>query len=263
MKQRHNPGKSSRFERCVEEVSARGGVDDPAAVCAASLRSTGWKPRRNLFGFGGKQTYWYKLGRKPKPGEDFDGSYKAKDRAEAMRISKEIGQAHRKTIYVYRENPAEAAAALSEAFHGAPPDEVVEIERTEHYHEHVAGLAVLCEIHLAKSPVAKLDGFQGALLTSNEAGTQLYIDGGDQQVSHKLWPDLDWSKDSVILGRVTSIVYETAKFHLGKEDRKRGPYRHRLGEESGQMPDLVYDTVNRRLNFVGGNYRVRPEGIVD
>lgn len=35
-----NPGKGS-FARCVSEVSRRGGVDDPAAVCAAEKRKAG------------------------------------------------------------------------------------------------------------------------------------------------------------------------------------------------------------------------------
>lgn len=35
-----NPGKGS-FGRCVSEVSARGGVDDPRAVCAAAKRKAG------------------------------------------------------------------------------------------------------------------------------------------------------------------------------------------------------------------------------
>jgi hypothetical protein len=43
-----NPGKGS-FARCVSEVSRRGGVDDPAAVCAASKRKAGelLNPARN------------------------------------------------------------------------------------------------------------------------------------------------------------------------------------------------------------------------
>jgi hypothetical protein len=36
-----NPGKKGSFARCVSEVSRRGGVDDPAAVCAASKRRAG------------------------------------------------------------------------------------------------------------------------------------------------------------------------------------------------------------------------------
>jgi hypothetical protein len=40
MKRRRQPGKGS-FARCVEEVSRRGGVDDPRAVCAASKLKAG------------------------------------------------------------------------------------------------------------------------------------------------------------------------------------------------------------------------------
>lgn len=41
------PGRrSGRFERCVAKVRRRGGVQSPEAVCAASLRRTGWAPGR-------------------------------------------------------------------------------------------------------------------------------------------------------------------------------------------------------------------------
>ena len=59
------------------------------------------------------------------------------------------------------------------------------------------------------------------------------------------------------------MTYNTAKFHLGKSDRKPGPYIHQMGEETGDQPELMYDTINERLSFVGGHYQVRPEGIVD
>ena len=47
-----NPGKSRRFERCVKSVKAsarRSGrsVTSPEAVCASSLRKTGWTPQGN------------------------------------------------------------------------------------------------------------------------------------------------------------------------------------------------------------------------
>lgn len=203
------PRKARKFERCVTRVRRRGGVVDPAAVCAASLRRTGWKPGRK----GGQI------------------------------------------------NPAEAAAELSEAFHGRPPESATQIDEDLHYHGQLAGLGELEEIELEDG--LTLDGFQGAILASNEAGSQLFISGGDQQVSLRRFPNVDATKERVLLGRVARIVYVTAKYHLGKQDRKTGPYEHELGEESGELPYLEYDTVNARLSFVGGAYRVEPEGVVD
>lgn len=148
-----------------------------------------------------------------------------------------------------RKNPAVDAAALAEAFHGTPPGEATEIDESVHEHEYLAGLGELDEITLDRG---KLDGFQGALLASNEAGTQLFIVGGDQQVPAKSWPDLDWSKERVLLGEIRAVVYTTAKAHLGKADRRRGPYSHKL--KPGGF--LEYDTVNRKLAFVGGRYHI-------
>lgn len=39
------------------------------------------------------------------------------------------------------------------------------------------------------------------------------------------------------------------------------PYRHEFGEDGGEMPFLVYDELNKKLQIVGGTYEVRDVGI--
>lgn len=153
-----------------------------------------------------------------------------------------------------KANPAAEAAALSEAFHGRPVGEVVELEETLREHAHLAGLGTLDLIELEDGTT--LEDFEGALLASNEEGTQLFIAGGDQRVSLRRFPDVDESKELINLGPVRRIVYTTDKQHLGRADKKRGPYEHELGEESGRLPDLIYDAVNERLSFAGGAYSI-------
>ena len=38
-------------------------------------------------------------------------------------------------------------------------------------------------------------------------------------------------------------------------------YFHKLGEVSGKLPHVTYDTINKLLGIVGGEYEILPEGI--
>lgn len=93
------------------------------------------------------------------------------------------------------------------------------------------------------------------LLCSNEHGTQLYFIGGDQSVDlfaiHM--SDPGWLKDSMILGEVKEITYCTRKDFDNFEEVD---YYHALGEETGERPQLRYDTLNKRLYLDGGQYRI-------
>jgi hypothetical protein len=150
-------------------------------------------------------------------------------------------------------NPVESAAALSEAFHGRPAEKVTEYEETVHEHSVLTGLGRLLSVELKGG--TKIEFGPDTQLASNEAGTQLYAVGGDQEIDLDGF-DVDPEKESVCLGQVKRIDYKTAKFHLGKTDKTPGPYTHKLGEESGKLPLLCYDTVNRLVSFVGGSYRI-------
>ena len=156
-----------------------------------------------------------------------------------------------------KRNPVKAAAALSEAFHGRRAERITDYVDELHEHSTLAELGRLNEIVLAGRPVRVIRFDAETRLASNEDGTQLFIVGGDQSLDLKHeFPDCDASKEKVWLGEVESVTYTTAKMHLGREDKTPGPYIHKLGEEGGTRPLLVYDTRNEMLEFVGGSYRI-------
>jgi hypothetical protein len=153
-----------------------------------------------------------------------------------------------------RPNPYESAAELSEAFHGRPAESVSLIETPLHVHGTLTELGRLVSLELKDGTELEFDA--DVMLSSNEAGTHLFIDGGDQSVDLSMFPECDPTKEACSLGKAKYVTYWTAKFHLGKRDKTEGPYRHKFGEESGDMPSLEYDTVNRLLSLVGGHYHI-------
>lgn len=161
-----------------------------------------------------------------------------------------------------KRNPEEAAAELSEAWHGRPAKHATDHIDKVHYHGVLTDLGRLKEITVMVSDRKgqKIHFDSDTRLASSENGKQLYVVGGDQSL------DLgclgidgeEAEKDLVEVGRVFSLVYVTAKQHLGKADREVGPYEHELGEDGGTMPILVYDTMNETVGFVGGSYFIDP-----
>jgi hypothetical protein len=59
------------------------------------------------------------------------------------------------------------------------------------------------------------------------------------------------------LGKLVSVAYETHK------NGEKAVWEHEFGEEGGKRPDLVADVDTDRLHIVGGDYKIRPEGIID
>lgn len=60
------------------------------------------------------------------------------------------------------------------------------------------------------------------------------------------------------LGEVQSVVYKTAKPHLGFNNAVY--FKHKFGEEGGARPRLIL-TTDGLLKLVGGDYTVKKEGI--
>lgn len=173
-------------------------------------------------------------------------------------------------------NPAPAAAALYESWTGEPSTHETVVVDTIHAHAHLTDLARLVAF--------KLRGVRGQLkftdhstrLCSNETGTQLYIRGGDQAINLDDFNTvsnrrIDPTKDSVVLGEIEYLYYSARKPFLGKEHTKTGVYKHKLGEETGNRPVLLYDTRSALLSISGGSYYIKPgdydgkhsRGIVD
>lgn len=179
-------------------------------------------------------------------------------------------------------NPIDTAQARYERFHGRPSEELVDIVTPMHEHTVVAGIG-----DLKKLVVISPDGHkvtiknfgvnqhgQGALLTMNEAATQLFIDGGDQSVNLEDFGILQPWREWETLGQVTDVYYFTTKDHLGR-DGGTATYHHKFGgvgeftvpstgrtvRKRSRLPDLIYDTRNKLLYFSGGGYTLPDEGI--
>lgn len=182
-------------------------------------------------------------------------------------------------------NPANhgqfSAEAMSRSFHGREIREWLELEEDVHIDDELAVLGVLTEIEIRLSedevlPIVfgkpgklNVNPEKDVLLCSNPEGTQLYLVGGDQDVSQyfsdfkQMGINVSNRVRTAVLGDVYSVSYYTDKHHLsGPASQKKGAhYVHKLGEESGIEPKLVMDNVNKKLQFVGGDYEVRDVGI--
>ena len=170
-----------------------------------------------------------------------------------------------------RKNPAAASAEVFEDFHGYPPSEVVTVTKQVHRHAHLASLGLLISLDVwgVDGRGHKIEGFDGALLCSNEDRNQLFIEGGDQSVNLRDF-GIKSEHELETLGTVVEIAYQTNKTHLGDEGG-HAVYVHkfRTTNDGGKHvtvrmtrePDLVYDVRNQQLLFSGGSYTILREGI--
>ena len=297
-KKRGNPkGTKGRFERCVKAVSERGGAYDPEAVCAAQeRREIGQKEltRRALAGKRAKA-------RKQKNRVYTEGQYTAdKDQAElaaqylkergytGVRIRKRKGPLsggyfgpnqpvyymthHGQLTASGKRNPADAAIAVSEEFHGRKVKAMIPVQEKRHYHKYLAELG-----ELRKLVVLSRDGkhrvtlskFDGAILAANEDKNQLFIVGGDQSVNLNDF-GIKNPHETETLGEVVKIEYFTDKEHLGDEGGV-AVYTHKFRSTNdngkhktvrmAEYPDLIYHLRDEHLEFSGGSYEIRAEGI--
>jgi len=175
-----------------------------------------------------------------------------------------------------RWNPAAAADAAFREFHGHDSKELVTVKRKVHRHEHLAGAGELRGLSVkpvGHGPVRHIGGLKKAILAFNEGMNQLFIGGGDQFLS-----DAELLKFGVrkpiheleTLGKVVALDYFTSKSHLGEEGGT-AVYAHQLRttNEDGRhvvvkiarYPDLIYRVLDQQMEFSGGSYEIRAEGI--
>ena len=160
-----------------------------------------------------------------------------------------------------RANPADTAEAAYQDFHGRPPDELVEVKKTVHFHANLAGAGKLKRLVVKAARTGDrvtLSGFKGALLAFNEAQTQLFVEGGDQTVDLAEFGISGRPHECEVLGEVLSVDYFTRKDHLSAADGGTAVYRHKFEKP---YPTLIYDVLNEQLSFSGGDYVILPEGI--
>jgi hypothetical protein len=320
------PGKGA-FKRCVEKVSARGGVRSPSGVCAAAGRKKYGARKFQAMAAAGR--------RRNSPESDLSQGLdsllslsptgtalqaiekqREKLQRKMSRENKRKNPSWRKTVKRTKKslrrlgvsdwnapiaekrrykqsrknrrkksnprNPIDTAQQAYQAFHGRPSSELIEIVTPMHEHTVTAGIGDLKKL-VVISPdgrVVTIKNFGvnrqgiGALLTMNEARTQLFIDGGDQSVSLEDFGILEPFREWETLGQVKKVYYFTRKDHLGR-DGGTATYHHTFGgmgefrvpstgklvRRRSRLPDLIYDTRNQLLYFSGGGYTLPDEGI--
>jgi hypothetical protein len=178
---------------------------------------------------------------------------------------------------------------MAKAFHGRDSEYETEVVEVVEEDTELAKLGILTELEIMgkgrdKVPIQFAEIAEGSdylhldedmdeyvSLCANAEGSQLYFEGGDQDLSGQL-EELEKAgcpvgrgTRFVVVGTVHSISYFGDKWHLtGPKEQKKGMhYIHVLGEETGVKPILVFDVLQRRVGFVGGEYRVEDRGIVN
>ncbi len=164
----------------------------------------------------------------------------------------------------YPDSPEEAAE-MYETFHGRPSGEVVTVEEEEHYHEDLTALGELTELKvLTESGYESTIDFSkdSILLTTSEDGRQLYFVGGNQKLnlSSLHMNGKKWRKDLMVVGRIKKLTYRTEKKF---DNFKEFDYFHNLGEDTGVLPILLFDTLSDRMKFAGGQYETKAEGLTN
>lgn len=169
-----------------------------------------------------------------------------------------------------RLNPDEMqeATELYTMFHGSTPKEILEIQQNEEARKTYAGLGDLLSLIVLTPGSGKVDEVEIAfgrkddvLLASSPDGKQLYLIGGNQNLNGSLEQfGVDTSKDLVDLGEAKQITYHAAKYFDGYEPID---YVHDFGEETGVLPRLFYNKLQKRLALVGGAYKVELDNLVE
>jgi hypothetical protein len=175
--------------------------------------------------------------------------------------------------YTVRRNPdLEAEAEMYRIFHGRAPEREIEYEELLEIRSKFAEMGKLLELRfdldgetslragesVSRSEIPLTDfGATQAVCTAD--GTNIYFLGGDQKVDLSQL-SIESDKDYVELGPCTYIKYFTKK---GFHNFEPVEYWHRFGEENGIRPVLAYDSLNRKLFLIGGDYSVKAEGITN
>lgn len=170
-----------------------------------------------------------------------------------------------------KKNPGtlQDAMKMNEDFHGRGTKVIEDVEYNEFYDENLAQVGVLTELEILVSE----DEVQPITFYGNNIkvcctgdGLQMYFVGGKQKLDLDKLDIKDWEgKRKVTIGPAYSISYMADKHHLtGSKQQKSGSeYIHKLGEEGGDMPIVVYDNLNQSIELVGGSYHVEDRGIVN
>jgi hypothetical protein len=169
---------------------------------------------------------------------------------------------------VFNRNPDDdefdAAEGLYEEFHGRAPREILEMQESSETRGEYTALGELVELTMIAGTGDRVQikfASDGVRVASSPNGEQLYLLGGNQDISGSLKLfGVDENKDLIDLGEAKQIVYEAAKWQT---DFTPQEWKHDFGEESGVRPRAFFDQLKKRIFFAGGNYQVKRPGIVD
>lgn len=180
------------------------------------------------------------------------------------------------------------AQELARGFHGRDNEAEFEEIESHQYRGELAQLGDLEELEIVTGDDLSCLTFTDSVrLGGSSDRKQLFLVGGDQELSDEFLDALEvGDKDKVMIGYVYSISYWTDKHHLVGSRGKDEAYMHCFGEglfpnpamegrtmadnsvwmleekvSSGVLPMLVYDRLNKHMEFVGGGYEIRDEGI--
>ena len=151
---------------------------------------------------------------------------------------------------------------MYETFHGKAPRHIVHYEELVKFPHHFAECGRLIELRInldRANPKYPFSSFGDCKVVTTPDGENLYFVGGDQRINLDNL-EIGGDKDMIELGPCVYICYHTTKdFHsFAPID-----YEHHFGEENGVRPMLAYDRLNKKLFLIGGDYRVKREGIVN
>jgi hypothetical protein len=161
------------------------------------------------------------------------------------------------------ESDLDAVARMYTQFHGRPPKEWRTVTQKRVTPDVLADLGRLIELRFRRPGYHdKLtfpeSGPRSVRVATTGNGGQLYFVGGDQEIDLR-GAGFELPKDHVCLGKCHTIVYFTSKdFH----NFEPSEYIHHFGDEGGERPHGGYDIPSKRLYLIGGDYRVKREGIV-
>jgi len=163
-----------------------------------------------------------------------------------------------------RRNPDDSAAESYEFFHGHEPEEVFEIEVSEHIHSVTWGVGKLVYLKIAAigdpTKAVTLGDFGGTLVSANEKRTQLFFKGGNQAVNLRDF-GIGFAHEEENLGALLEMGYDTNKTHLTPETGGKAVFKHKFGQGGKRLPMIVYDVRNKQLSVVGGEYKIEATGI--
>jgi hypothetical protein len=162
----------------------------------------------------------------------------------------------------------EQSRKIAELFHGRPVKEEITVTESIREHDWLWRIGPLVKLKVktvrkqrATFPFS-LKGDALVHLMCSPDGRQLYLRDGDMQLDLEplgMAGD-DWKRDKMVIGEISEITYQDRKkFHSFDPVQ----YWHKLGEETKVKPWLIYDTMNEKLEIVGGQYYVETKELVE